>query len=88
MVMPRKKVIKNDKDSNNKKFGLPSSNRLEDTHPRLLPNFFRTQVMVYYDTTPEPSRNEIEFMLGNCQRSIDDGDNTWAFMLLSWRLTN
>ena len=30
---------------------------------------------------PEPARNEIEFMLANCQRSIDDGDNTWAFML-------
>ena len=87
MVMPRKKVIKNDKDSNNKEFGLPSSNGLKDTHPRLLPNFFRTQVMVY-DTTPEPSQNEIEYMIGNCQRSVDDGDNTWAFMLLSWRLTN
>ena len=34
-----------------------------------------------YDTTIEPARNEIEFMLGNCQKSIDNGDNAWAFML-------
>ena len=78
--MPRQKVIKDDKDTNNKKVGRPSGNGLEDTHPRLQPNFFRSQVMVY-DTTIEPARNEIEFMLGNCQKSIDDGDNAWAFML-------
>ena len=28
------------------------------------------------------SRNKIEFMLGNCQKSIDDGDNNWAFIML------
>ena len=78
--MARKKVVKDDKDTSNKKLGRPSCNGLEDTHPRLQPNFFRTQVMVY-DTSIEPARNEIEFMLANCQRSIDDGDNTWAFML-------
>ena len=71
--MPRKKVIKDDKDTSNKKVGRPSgNNELEDTHPRLQLNFFRTQVMVY-DTTIVPARNEIEFMLGNCQRYIDDG---------------
>ena len=53
---------------------------MEDTHPRLQSGFFRTQVMVY-DTSHEPSRNEIEFMLSNCQRCIDEGDNTWAFVL-------
>ena len=79
--MPRKKDVKDDKDTSNKNVGRPSGNNgLEDTHPRLQLNFFRTQVMVY-DTTIVPARNEIEFMLGNCQRSIDDGDNTWAFML-------
>ena len=78
--MARKKVVQDDKDTCNKKLGRPSCNGLEDTHPRLQPNFFRTQVMVY-DTSIEPARNEIEFMLANCQRSIDDGDNTWAFML-------
>ena len=80
--MPRKKVIKDDKDtSNNKKVGRPSGNNaLEDTHPRLQPGFFRSQQVMAYDTIV-PTRNEIEFMLGNCQRSIDDGDNTWAFML-------
>ena len=66
--MPRKKV------------GRPSGNRLEDTHPRLQPSFFRTQVIVY-DSTIEPTRNEIELMPDNCQRSIDDNDNTRAFML-------
>ena len=80
--MPRKKVVKDDKDTSNKKLGRPSGNGLEDTHPRLQPNFFQTQVMmVYDDTSSEPPQNEIEFMLANCQRSIDDGDNTWAFML-------
>ena len=34
-----------------------------------------------YDTSHEPARNEIEFMLSNCQRCIDKGDNTWAFVL-------
>ena len=35
-----------------------------------------------YDTSIEPARNEIDFMLSNCQRSIDDeADNTWAFVL-------
>jgi hypothetical protein len=54
---------------------------MEDTHPRLQPSFFRTQVMVY-DTSIEPARNEINFMLFNCQRSIDDeADNSWAFVL-------
>ena len=72
--MPRKKVIKDDKGtSNNKKVGRPSGNNgLEDTHPRLQPGFFRTQVMVYDTTTIVPAR-KIEFMLGNCQRYIDDG---------------
>jgi hypothetical protein len=55
--MLRKKVINDDKDSNNNKFSRSSGNGLEDTHPRLQPNFFRTQVMVFYDTTIEPSRN-------------------------------
>jgi hypothetical protein len=69
-------------DTNNKKVGRPGDNGLEDTHPRLQPNFFRSQQQVMvYDTTIEPARNEIEFMLGNCQKSIDDGDNAWAFML-------
>ena len=53
LVMPRKKTIKDDKDTNNKKVGRPSGNGLEDTHPRLQPNNFRSQVMVY-DTTNEP----------------------------------
>ena len=82
--MPRKKVIKDDdKDtSSNKKLGRPSGNikGMEDTHPRLKTGFFRTQPMVY-DTSHEPARNEIEYMLSNCQRCIDEGDNTWAFML-------
>jgi hypothetical protein len=34
-----------------------------------------------YDTSHEPARNEIEFMLSNCQRCIDEADNTWAFLL-------
>jgi hypothetical protein len=38
--------------------------------PRLQSGFFRTQVMVY-ETSHEPSRNEIEFMLSNCQSCID-----------------
>ena len=68
--MPRKKVVKDDEkdSSSNKKLGRPSGNNkgMEDTHPRLQPGFFRTQVMVY-DTSHEPARNEIEFMLSNCQ---------------------
>ena len=83
--MPRKRVIRDDEkdSSSNKKLGRPSGNTkgMEDTHPRLQSGFFRTQVMVY-DTSHEPARNEIEYMLSNyCQRCIDDGDNTWAFML-------
>ena len=51
-----------------------NNNVLEDTHPRLQPNFCRNQVMVY-DSTIDPTCNEIESMLGNWQRSIDDNDN-------------
>ncbi len=53
---------------------------MEDTHPRLKTGFFRTQPMVY-DTSHEPARNEIQYMLSNCQRCIDENDNSWAFML-------
>jgi hypothetical protein len=38
--MPRKKVVKDDKDTSNKKLGRPSGNGLEDIHPRLQPIFF------------------------------------------------
>ena len=45
------------------------------------PNPLRTQAMVY-NTSIEPTRNEIEFiMFSGCQRSIDDKDKTWAFVL-------
>ena len=30
--------------------------------------------------------NEIESMLGNCQRSIDDNDNAWPFVFDSFIL--
>ena len=68
--MPREKVDKSDEkdSSSNKKLGRPSGNTkgMEDTHQRLKTGFFRTQPMVY-DTSHEPARNEIEFMLSNCQ---------------------
>ena len=42
---------------------------------------FRTQAMDY-NTSIEPTRNKIEFiMFSGCQRSIDDKDKTWAFVL-------
>ena len=86
IIMTRKKVDKSDEkdSSSNKKLCRPSGNTkgMEDTHhPRLKTGFFfRTQPIVY-DTSHEPARNEIEYMLSNCQRCIDEGDNTWAFML-------
>ena len=54
---------------------------MEDSHPRLLiTNYMRTQPMVY-DSSIETPRNEVEYMLSQCQKSIDDKNNTWAFML-------
>jgi hypothetical protein len=70
------------------------NNSLEDSHPRLQPNFFKSQPMVY-DTTIEAPRIEFEYMLRMLQQSIDDKDNQWAFMLrqlgmyfLLWRMIN
>jgi hypothetical protein len=40
----------------------------------------RTQPMVY-DSSIETPLNEVEYMLSQCQKSIDDKNNTWAFML-------
>ena len=60
--MPRKKVFKDDDNDtiSNKKLGRPSCKGMEDTHPRLQPGFFRTQVMVYDDTSQhEPARNKV-----------------------------
>ena len=34
-----------------------------------------------YDSTIETPRNKVEYMLIRCQKSIDDKNNTWAFML-------
>ena len=34
-----------------------------------------------YDSSIETPRNEVEYMLSQCQKSIDDKNNTWAFML-------
>jgi hypothetical protein len=67
--MPRKKVIKDDKDTSKKKLSRPSGNGLEDIHPRLQPNFFRTQVMVY-DTSIEPAQNKIEYMLAKTVKDL------------------
>ena len=52
--------------------GRPSGNNpMEDSHPRLLTNYMRTQQMVY-DSSIETPRNEVEYMLSQCQKSIDD----------------
>ena len=34
-----------------------------------------------YDSSIETPRNEVEYMLSQCQKSIDGKNNTWAFML-------
>jgi hypothetical protein len=79
--MPARKA-KADKPvvDSSKRVGRPSNNSIEDSHPRLQPNFFKSQPMVY-DTTIEPPRIEFEYMLRMLQNSIDDKDNQWAFML-------
>ena len=68
--MPARKA-KADKpvvDSSNKRVGRPSNNSIEDSHPRLQPNFFKSQPMVY-DTTIEPPRIE------STQETVSDCDS-------------
>ena len=76
---PRKSKSDKGNDSN-KKMGRPSGNPIEDSHPRLLTNYMKTQPMVY-DSSIETPRNKVEYMLSQCQKSIDDKNTTWAFML-------
>ena len=57
-----------------------SSNPIEDSHPRLLTFYMNTQPMVY-DFSFETPRNEVDYMLSQYQKSIEDKNNTWAFML-------
>ena len=70
IIRPSRKVKIDKPVDSNKRVGRPSNNYLEDSHTRLQPSFF-------HDTTIETPR--IEFRL--LQRSIDDKDNQWAFML-------
>ena len=79
--MPIRKAKSEKGNDSNKKMGRPSGNLMEDSHHRLLTNYMRTQPMVY-DSSIEIPRNEVEYMLSQCQKSIDDKNNTWAFMLL------
>ena len=56
--MPPRKVKSEKGNDSNKKMGRPSGNPMEDSHPRLLTNYMRTQPMVY-DSSIETPRNEV-----------------------------
>ena len=81
-MAPRKLKTEKLNDSK-KKMGRPtSSNPVKDTHFRLQTSFMKTKIMVYDDSTIEtPRSNKVKYMLSQCQKSIDDKNNTRTFML-------
>ena len=76
----KRKKSSDDSANSNRKPGRPSNTVHEDTHPELLPGYYKSQPMTY-DSAEEAPRNEIEFMLKNLQKSIDEKNNTWAFVI-------
>ena len=62
--------------------GKAGSGKYSDEHPELQTNYWKFQVITYYNSAVSSTeRNEINFLLQILQADLSDGKHTWVFVL-------